>query len=142
MGCKLIALLEGISGLLEAFLCYKDIRPYLDGSYRPNLSDMRPRDPISTLSLGIISFIGALILFAGVLTKRKACLLFWLYVASISTTVYMLYNISDLWIFDALSAEFYFIVVVLAYYLQMRRAVDTDDEFEVLFTASDPEIAT
>lgn len=41
--------------------------------------------------------------------------------------------------FPALEA--YFMLIVLSYYLQQQRAFGADDEFEVLFTASEAQLA-
>ncbi|XP_034479001.1 uncharacterized protein LOC117785197 [Drosophila innubila] len=143
MGCKLIAVLEGLSGLLEAFISYHEIGYYRQISYRHREYDIIRRDPISTLTLGLIGCLSAQVLLAGVIMQRKACLLFWIFVISISTVVFMIYNLNNLFIFDAVSAaiESYFLVIVLAYYLQLRRAENSNEEFEILFTASEPQLA-
>ncbi|XP_030557699.1 uncharacterized protein LOC115760490 isoform X1 [Drosophila novamexicana] len=146
LGCKLIALFEALSGLWQIYHGYKELYVHKDRLLAPEWIDTKVAQHSAQFKffLALVGFFSAQLLLAGVIFERKMCVLLWIYVTALCTLICMFYTlvidcIPELLLFDVFSAglEAYFIVTALAYYMQMRRVEHTDDDFEVLFTASE-----
>ncbi|XP_032590936.1 uncharacterized protein LOC116805083 [Drosophila grimshawi] len=144
LGCKLIAVLEAFSGLWQIYHDGKELYGKTDPLLAPEWLDAKIAKHGSQFNffMGLIGFFSSQLLLAGVIFERKLCVLLWIYVTALVTLAFMFYTliiacIPELLIFDVstIVLQAYFIMIAVAYYMQMRRAASSEEDAEVLFTA-------